>query len=109
MVSRAREALAIYRKNQDLIAIGAYPAGSNAVVDQAIHLNATLQKFLRQPLGEASSAEQSWISLRKALLPGPRPLAPARSAGGGEGEEGRAEAAKSQKPALSVPVWKDPA
>src|SRR5208283_4856255 len=32
----AREHMAIYRKNQDLINIGAYPAGSNPVIDESI-------------------------------------------------------------------------
>src|SRR5271168_4694121 len=48
LVSRARQAMAIYRKNQDLINIGAYPAGSSPAIDQAIALHMPLNKFLRQ-------------------------------------------------------------
>jgi hypothetical protein len=47
----ARENMAIYRRNQDLITIGAYPAGSNAAIDEAIRLNDPLRAFLRQPVG----------------------------------------------------------
>jgi flagellum-specific ATP synthase len=67
LLGRARETLAVYRKHQDLINIGAYPAGSNAVIDQAIRLQAPLTQFLRQPLGESSKMEESWKRLADAL------------------------------------------
>jgi flagellum-specific ATP synthase len=63
----AREHLAIYRKNQDLINIGAYPAGSNAVIDQSIRLRDPLIRFLRQGINEGFSVEQSWKMLTTAL------------------------------------------
>ncbi len=63
----AREHLAIYRKNQDLINIGAYPAGSNAVIDQSIRLREPLIRFLRQGINEGFSVEQSWKMLTTAL------------------------------------------
>src|SRR2546423_4731123 len=62
LVGRAREAMAIYRKNQDLINIGAYPAGSSPVIDQAIQLQGSLGTFLRQPVRQAPRA-QSWSLL----------------------------------------------
>jgi flagellum-specific ATP synthase len=71
LVSQAREAMAIYRKNQDLINIGAYPAGSNPVIDEAIRLQGHLNRFLRQTTEERSSLEQSWTALRGALAPAP--------------------------------------
>src|SRR3954468_22042428 len=46
-VVRAREHLAVYRKHSDLITIGAYAAGSNGAVDQAIKLHEPLRGFLR--------------------------------------------------------------
>jgi FliI/YscN family ATPase len=67
LVGRAREAMAIYRKNQDLINIGAYPAGSNPVIDQAIQLQGALGTFLRQPVRQPQSA-QSWSLLEKAMV-----------------------------------------
>src|SRR5262249_16900216 len=55
LVGRAREALALYRKNQDLITIGAYPAGSNPAIDQAIQWQEALRTFLRQPVDQRVS------------------------------------------------------
>jgi FliI/YscN family ATPase len=69
LVSRAREAMSVYRKNQDLINIGAYPAGSNSVIDQAIQWQESLQKFLRQPAGQATSEGDKWGLLEKAMVP----------------------------------------
>jgi flagellum-specific ATP synthase len=63
----AREHLAVYRRNQDLINIGAYPAGSNAAIDQAIALREPLMKFLRQGVAEGFTVEQSWSALAKIL------------------------------------------
>jgi flagellum-specific ATP synthase len=63
----AREHLAVYRRNQDLINIGAYPAGSNAAIDQAIMLRDPLNKFLRQGITEGFAPAQSWTLLAQAL------------------------------------------
>ncbi len=67
LVGRARETLAVYRKNQDLINIGAYPAGSNPVIDQAIQWQECLQQFLRQPAGQTKTAPEHWSLLEKAM------------------------------------------
>jgi flagellum-specific ATP synthase len=64
---RARENLAVYRKNQDLINIGAYPAGSNASIDRAIQLQEPLRQFLRQPMNIGCDIPESWALLAKAL------------------------------------------
>ncbi|HMC27491.1 MAG TPA: FliI/YscN family ATPase, partial [Verrucomicrobiae bacterium] len=79
LVGRARESLGIYRKNQDLINIGAYPAGSNAIIDQAIHWQEALRKFLRQPMREKAPAAEYWGLLEKAMAV-PEPKAKPRSA-----------------------------
>lgn len=65
----AREHLAVHRKNQDLINIGAYPAGTNPAIDQAIRFNGPLNRFLRQGVAEGFSATQSWSLLTTALTP----------------------------------------
>ena len=67
----AREHLAVYRRNQDLINIGAYPAGSNPVIDQAIALREPLTKFLRQDVNEGFTAGQSWSALTKLMTAPP--------------------------------------
>jgi flagellum-specific ATP synthase len=69
LAAGAREHLAVYRKNQDLINIGAYPAGSNPVIDRAISLHEPLNRFLRQGIGEGFSAAQSWSLLAETLAP----------------------------------------
>jgi flagellum-specific ATP synthase len=67
----AREHLAVYRRNQDLINIGAYPAGSNPAIDQAIALREPLARFLRQGVDEGFAAAQSWSLLSKILTTPP--------------------------------------
>ena len=70
---RGREQMALYRKNQDLINIGAYPAGSNAVIDEAIRLHDPLNRFLRQSVGEGFTTAQSWQLLAQTLAPASPP------------------------------------
>jgi flagellum-specific ATP synthase len=51
--------LAIYRKSEDLINIGAYVAGSNPRVDHAIKMVEPINRFLRQGLDESVGFEQT--------------------------------------------------
>ncbi len=67
LASRAREAMATYRKNQDLINIGAYPAGANPAIDLSIHLQEPLKSFLRQPVAQGFTIPQSWSLLGDAM------------------------------------------
>jgi flagellum-specific ATP synthase len=69
LTAAAREHLSVYRKNQDLINIGAYPAGSSPVIDQAIALHEPLNRFLRQDVTEGFETAQSWSLLNKTLSP----------------------------------------
>ena len=74
LVSRAREALAIHRKNQDLINIGAYPVGTNPAIDLSISLNEPLKSFLRQPVNQGFLTSQSWLQLSEVMAtPAPTP------------------------------------
>ncbi|MBM3880963.1 MAG: FliI/YscN family ATPase [Verrucomicrobia bacterium] len=88
LVATAREAMAVYRKNHDLINIGVYSPGSNAVIDRAIRLHEPLNQFLRQSITESFSAPESWRRLHDLLgradaatapAPPPRPT-PAHAA-----------------------------
>jgi flagellum-specific ATP synthase len=54
-----RGLLAAYRDNEDLISIGAYRKGNNAVVDTAIEMRDDLDAFLRQRIDEQSSVEDA--------------------------------------------------
>ena len=67
LTAAAREHLATYRKNQDLINIGAYPAGSSAAIDQAIALHEPLNQFLRQGVTEGFRPAQSWPLLEQTI------------------------------------------
>jgi flagellum-specific ATP synthase len=70
LAGRAREAMAVYRKNQDLISIGAYPPGSNAAIDRAIRLHEPLNQFLRQPVNQGMPSKESWKLLAGVLAQG---------------------------------------
>ena len=48
--NRMRRLWSLYQQNQDLISVGAYEAGSNAEIDQAILMRADLEEFLRQEM-----------------------------------------------------------
>jgi flagellum-specific ATP synthase len=58
-----RQLLAAYREKQDLIAIGAYQRGTDPVVDAAIDLRPRVERFLRQPVDERSSADAADAAL----------------------------------------------
>lgn len=45
---KLREVMAAYRRAEDLINLGAYAAGSNALIDAAVRARPALQAFLRQ-------------------------------------------------------------
>jgi flagellum-specific ATP synthase len=57
----------VYRKNQDLINIGAYPAGSSPAIDQAIALHGPLNQFLRQNVTDGFPESQSWNLLGQTV------------------------------------------
>ena len=67
LTAAAREHLANYRRNQDLINIGAYPAGSNPAIDHAIALREPLNQFLHQGVSEGFDAPKSWSLLSQVL------------------------------------------
>lgn len=67
LAGRAREQLALYRKNEDLISIGAYTKGANPALDQAIALHEPLRNFLRQSVHEPSARAQTFANLKKII------------------------------------------
>ena len=50
--NRMRRLWSLFQQNQDLIQVGAYVAGSNPELDQAIKLRPALEHFLRQDMHE---------------------------------------------------------
>jgi flagellum-specific ATP synthase len=67
LTGKAREHLALYRKNEDLVSIGAYQKGANPALDQAITLHEPLRGFLRQPTHEHTARAQTFANLKKLL------------------------------------------
>jgi flagellum-specific ATP synthase len=67
VAGRARELMSVYRKNSDLINLGAYVAGSNASVDAAIRLREAIDLFLRQRVDSGFQPAEGWNLLRDAL------------------------------------------
>ena len=57
-------ALAVYKTNEDLINIGAYAAGSNPRIDQAIRVYPAFKDFLCQKVNEKTTFDQT----KEALL-----------------------------------------
>ena len=54
-----KENMAIYSESKDLIDVGAYRKGSNALVDRAIQLNIPIKNFLKQRVEEPYTSSQS--------------------------------------------------
>jgi len=55
--AKLRDALAAYRRSEDLINLGAYTSGSDAKLDNAIRLRSEILDFLKQDLGEHSALD----------------------------------------------------
>lgn len=60
---KVREAMASYRRSEDLINLGAYAAGSNPILDAAIRTRPQLESFLKQDAGLKVSREETLHSL----------------------------------------------
>ena len=58
-MKQVREHLATYRAAEDLINIGAYVAGSNPKIDEAIRYIEPIIHYLQQPMEEPSKYEDA--------------------------------------------------
>jgi flagellum-specific ATP synthase len=67
MAGRLRELLAAWQESRDLIEIGAYKPGSNALVDEALAKRPAIERFLRQSVEEVTSYEDTWRVLEAVL------------------------------------------
>jgi len=70
LVRRARAILATWADMADLVRLGAYRAGSDPVVDEAVTLAPRIEALLRQEKQDHSLLEASFAGLRAALTPG---------------------------------------
>jgi flagellum-specific ATP synthase len=70
LTRRARAILATWADMADLVRLGAYRAGSDPVVDEAVKLAPRIEALLRQEKQDHSLLEASFAGLRAALAPG---------------------------------------
>ncbi|QQR91956.1 MAG: FliI/YscN family ATPase [Myxococcales bacterium] len=56
---RLREFISVYESNRDLVSLGAYKAGSNLLLDDALYRLKHIENFLRQRPDEHASFEQT--------------------------------------------------
>ena len=69
LVRRARSILALHADMADMVRLGAYRAGSDPAVDEAVALAPRIEAMLRQERTEHVSIEDSFAMLRAALEP----------------------------------------
>ncbi|HEB77668.1 MAG TPA: FliI/YscN family ATPase, partial [Methylothermaceae bacterium] len=64
---RLKQIYALYQRNRDLIALGAYQAGSDPRIDQAIALQPKIDQFLQQRMDESVALEASVAALEQLM------------------------------------------
>ncbi|MCF6202306.1 MAG: flagellar protein export ATPase FliI [Methylococcaceae bacterium] len=67
LAKNLRRLYSLYQQNKDLISVGAYQAGTDPKIDEAIAKNDAIANFLQQRMDEAVDIEQSLTEL-EALL-----------------------------------------
>ena len=80
LVARARAMLALQADMADMVRLGAYKAGSDPAVDEALRVVPTIEEILRQGRAEACDLDAGFDLLRRAVE-GPVQSTP----GGGDG------------------------
>jgi flagellum-specific ATP synthase len=67
MVGRARRILALQGDMADMVRLGAYRAGTDPAVDEALRLTPLIDDFLRQSKGDRTGFLESFERLNRAL------------------------------------------
>ncbi len=67
VANRFRRLWSLYQQNMDLIQVGAYEAGSNPTLDEAIRLRQEMEAFLRQDMHLAEDEEATRQKLRALM------------------------------------------
>jgi len=60
---QVRDWMATVRDSEDLVSVGAYVAGSNPRIDEALAKRGDIEHFLRQPADDLVSLEEARASL----------------------------------------------
>jgi flagellum-specific ATP synthase len=69
VATRARAILALYAEMADLVRLGAYRAGADPAVDEAVALAPRIEQVLRQGKTERGGIAESFALLRAAMAP----------------------------------------
>jgi len=67
LIGRARSLIATYEDMAELIRLGAYSAGTDAKVDEAIHYHDRLEEFLHQTKAEHTKIDDGFDRLSAIL------------------------------------------
>lgn len=67
LASQMRDILSVYTKNEDLISIGAYKAGTNPRLDAAVGKIDAVNEYLMQRIADSFSVEEDLAVMRKIL------------------------------------------
>jgi flagellum-specific ATP synthase len=67
LTSQARDLMSVFRKNEDLINLGAYQKGVNARIDRAIDLSDRFTGLLRQDATDLTDRKQSFDQLKEVF------------------------------------------
>lgn len=62
---KMRRLLGVYADNEDLISVGAYRAGSNPEIDEAIEKKPAIDRWLCQKMDEAATFDESLESMKR--------------------------------------------
>ena len=71
LIRRARGVLALYAEMADLVRLGAYRAGTDPAVDEAVRLAPRIETVLSQGRDEQVTLRESFDRLRSVLEPAP--------------------------------------
>lgn len=67
LANKCRRLWSLYQQNQDLIQVGAYEAGSNPQLDEAIRLREGIEALLRQDMHQSEDEPSTRAHLREML------------------------------------------
>src|SRR5207247_4583618 len=59
LTRRLKQLYSRYQRNRDLISVGAYTAGSDPLLDEAIALHTKIESFLQQEISEQAGMQES--------------------------------------------------
>ncbi len=69
LMLRARSLLALHADMADMVRLGAYKAGTDPAVDEAVALAPRIEAVLRQTRNDSTSIEDSFAALAQAMTP----------------------------------------